>query len=175
MTGAGYAESGTGSGNPYYLDTQPATTFTPGTADQTIAAHQYLTGAQTIKGDANLLPKNIVSGKTIFGVTGTAETGGSSGGASVSIAHLYAAGLVGLNADVAFENGMTWQQYIDSAYNVTATSTTYSKAGFKASGNYVMSNVFAYYMVSTDGTASGRVKLSDAIVAGKIYQYYYDD
>lgn len=53
-----------------------ATTYTPGTADQTIAAGQYLTGPQTIKGDANLLPENIVSGKSIFNVEGTAETGG---------------------------------------------------------------------------------------------------
>ena len=48
-----------------------ATTYTPGTSDQTIAADQYLTGAQTIKGDANLVAGNILSGKTIFGVAGS--------------------------------------------------------------------------------------------------------
>ena len=49
-----------------------AATYTPGTSDQTIPAGRYLTGAQTIKGDANLEADNIISGKSIFGVTGWA-------------------------------------------------------------------------------------------------------
>ena len=57
-----------------------AQTITPGTADQTLAAGQYLSGAQTIKGDANLLAENIRNGVSIFGVTGSYE--GSSGGSS---------------------------------------------------------------------------------------------
>ena len=48
-----------------------ATTITPGTSDQSIAAGQYLSGKQTIKGDADLIPGNIRSGVEIFGVTGT--------------------------------------------------------------------------------------------------------
>lgn len=52
-----------------------AATITPGTADQTIAENQYLTGTQTIKGDANLVAENIKKGTSIFGVTGTLETG----------------------------------------------------------------------------------------------------
>ena len=47
-------------------------TYTPGRSDQTIASGQYLSGIQTIKGDANLAAGNIVEGRTIFGVTGTA-------------------------------------------------------------------------------------------------------
>lgn len=45
-------------------------TYTPGTSNQTIAANQYLSGAQTIKGDSNLVAGNIRSGVSIFGVTG---------------------------------------------------------------------------------------------------------
>lgn len=52
------------------LNTKSAETFTPTTSDQTIAFGQYLTGTQTIKGDANLIPENIISGKSIFGVSG---------------------------------------------------------------------------------------------------------
>ena len=48
-----------------------AATYTPSTHNQTIAASQYLSGAQTIKGDANLVSGNIISGKTIFGVPGS--------------------------------------------------------------------------------------------------------
>ena len=52
------------------LTIKSSATITPGTTDQTIAAGQYLTGTQTIKGDANLIPGNIISGKSIFGVSG---------------------------------------------------------------------------------------------------------
>ena len=48
-----------------------AATYTPGTSDQTIAAGQYLDGAQTIKGDENLIAENIRSGVSVFGVAGT--------------------------------------------------------------------------------------------------------
>lgn len=50
-----------------------ATTYTPGTADQTISAGNYLSGAQMIRGDSNLVAGNIKSGVSIFGVTGTME------------------------------------------------------------------------------------------------------
>lgn len=69
-------------GKPFYgasgkqtgtMTEKAAATYTPTTADQTIPANQYLTGAQTIKGDANLQAANIVAGKTIFNVAGTAQ------------------------------------------------------------------------------------------------------
>lgn len=50
-----------------------AQTYIPTTTDQTIASGQYLTGVQTIKGDANLLAENIKKGVVIFGITGTYE------------------------------------------------------------------------------------------------------
>lgn len=48
-----------------------AQTYTPGTSDQTIGSGQYLSGTQTIKGDSNLVGRNILSGKSIFGVPGS--------------------------------------------------------------------------------------------------------
>ena len=48
-----------------------AVTVTPTTADQTKAAGYY-SGNITIKGDVNLVAANIISGKSIFGVVGTA-------------------------------------------------------------------------------------------------------
>jgi len=56
------------------VPSKAAATYTPGTTDQTIAAGQYLSGIQTIKGDANLIASNIKSGTSIFGVTGTYQT-----------------------------------------------------------------------------------------------------
>ena len=52
------------------IASRAAETYTPTTSDQTISAGQYLSGAQTIKGDANLLSQYIASGVTIFGVLG---------------------------------------------------------------------------------------------------------
>lgn len=53
------------------IASKSAQTYTPTTSDQTINAGQYLSGAQTIKGDANLQAGNIASGITIFGVQGS--------------------------------------------------------------------------------------------------------
>ena len=51
--------------------TKGAQTYTPTTTDQTISSGRWLTGAQTIKGDANLVASNIKSGVNIFGVSGS--------------------------------------------------------------------------------------------------------
>ena len=55
--------------------TKGAETFTPKTYNQTISSGRWLTGTQTIKGDANLVSNNIKSGVSIFGVSGTLEEG----------------------------------------------------------------------------------------------------
>lgn len=66
------------------LTVQAAQTITPSTTNKTIASGRYLTGTQTIEGDANLVASNIKSGVSIFGVAGSYEGsgGGSSGGGS---------------------------------------------------------------------------------------------
>lgn len=80
---AGYVSSGTAGtvsvsgSNTSQLTTKAAQTYTPTTTDQTIANGRYLTGVQTIKGDANLVAANIADGVTIFGVTGTHQGGAS--------------------------------------------------------------------------------------------------
>lgn len=61
------------------MASKEAETITPGVDDQTIAANQYLTGAQTIKGDGNLSAGNIKKGVSIFGVAGTYAGSGGSG------------------------------------------------------------------------------------------------
>ena len=72
---AGYVANGTAGNSSVSLSatvtTKAAATITPGTSNQTIASGTYLTGAQTIAGDADLVAGNIKSGVTIFGVAGS--------------------------------------------------------------------------------------------------------
>lgn len=71
---AGYVSSATASTATVTLTasvtTKAAATITPTTTNQTITSGTYLTGTQTIAGDADLVASNIVSGVQIFGVTG---------------------------------------------------------------------------------------------------------
>ena len=53
------------------MPTRSAQTITPGINNQTIAAGQYLSGAQTVLGDSDLQASNIRSGVSIFNVAGT--------------------------------------------------------------------------------------------------------
>lgn len=75
----GYVRSGTAgtitvSGSKtQQLTVQAAQTITPTTTNQTIASGRYLTGTQTIEGDANLVASNIKKDVQIFGVTGSYE------------------------------------------------------------------------------------------------------
>lgn len=89
---AGYVSSGTAgtitvSGSTTkQLTTKAAATYTPSTSNQTISSGTYLTGVQTIQGDANLIAGNIKSGVSIFGVAGSYEgSGGSSGGSASGV------------------------------------------------------------------------------------------
>ena len=53
------------------IPTKTAASYKPGTAVQTIKGGQYLSGDQTIQGDAALIAANIKYGAAIFGVSGS--------------------------------------------------------------------------------------------------------
>jgi hypothetical protein len=63
-------------GNPLTgtIESMSAQTITPSSSNKTVACNgKYMTGDISVKGDANLVASNIVSGKTIFGVAGNAQ------------------------------------------------------------------------------------------------------
>ena len=72
---AGYVSSGTAGNSSVSLTasvtTKAAATITPSTSNQTIASGTYLTGTQTILGDANLVAGNIKAGVSVFSVQGS--------------------------------------------------------------------------------------------------------
>lgn len=75
VTIAGYISAGTAGNSSISLTasvtTKAAATITPTTTNQTITAGTYLTGTQTIAGDADLVASNIISTANIFGVQGS--------------------------------------------------------------------------------------------------------
>ncbi|MBP1924582.1 hypothetical protein J2Z76_000435 [Sedimentibacter acidaminivorans] len=61
-----------------------AATIIPATTNQVIAAGQYLSGIQTIAGDADLISSNIKAGANIFGVAGNSNIVDTSAGDAVA-------------------------------------------------------------------------------------------
>lgn len=112
---AGYVAAGSKSATKQ-LTTQAAQTITPGASNKTIASGKYLTGTQTIKGDASLKANNIKSGVSIFGVEGTYTGNGKLYKASVTftLAPL-TSGTV--NADVAYYD-FEQEKYVEISKSV---------------------------------------------------------
>lgn len=126
---AGYVTAGTKTATKQ-MTVQAAKTWTPGTSNQTLASGRYLTGTQTIKGDANLKAANIVKGVSIFGVTGTAETGGGTGQTletcSVSIEVVYTT-VAAICYEVVNDNQVSVVMLNDSDVNNTVTVSNLRK------------------------------------------------
>ena len=61
------------------IESLESTEYIPSTDDQYIDSGVYISGTQIIKGDQFLIPDNIRSGVTIFGVQGTYDGGGGGG------------------------------------------------------------------------------------------------
>jgi hypothetical protein len=66
------------------IPSKTAQTYTPGTTNQVIEANQFLSGAQTILGDPDLVSANIKSGANIFGVAGNSNVVDTSAGTAAA-------------------------------------------------------------------------------------------
>lgn len=121
------------------ITSKAAQIYTPGTTNQVIAAGQYLSGPQTILGDPNLIPANIVSGKSIFGIAGNVQAGknfatGTIAGSASSLSFL-TPGETSINMIYVTVSGLTFLPsviilvYTNEAYDHFKTAI-YSKYGF---------------------------------------------
>ena len=134
-------------------------TYTPSTSNQTIAASQYLSGAQTIKGDANLVAGNIKSGVSIFGVTGTYAGGGSSGGSGNNNVEAYA--ITDTNPSVSFKR-------TDGAIKIWGYGTMTSSSGWGGQSTSLIAFEGDKYHKSTMYGSPSSTSLSLSISNGKL-------
>ena len=136
-----------------------AATYTPSTSNQTIAASQYLSGAQTIKGDANLVAGNIKSGVSIFGVTGTYAGGGSSGGSGNNNVEAYA--ITDTNPSVSFKR-------TDGAIKIWGYGTMTSSSGWGGQSTSLIAFEGDRYHKSAMYGSPSSTNLSLSISNGKL-------
>ena len=121
---AGLVGAGTKSATKQ-LSTQSAQTITPGTSNKTISSGKYLTGTQTIQGDANLKAENIKKGVSIFGVAGSHEC---EGGTETIVSGQYC-----------------WRKHRSKVYELTTEALGTTKPADCGSTGYVS------YTVTDDG------------------------
>ena len=137
------------------ISSKAAATYTPGTEDQTIASGQYLSGAQTIKGDANLVAGNIKSGVSIFGVAGSFEGSGGGGGSSDNNCEAYH--ITSASATLNFKTTGTVKVWGYGYQSGGYMGTHYSFVGDGYySGSYgTPRKTTASFSINADGTLSG--------------------
>lgn len=121
------------------IQSKPAAQYIPTTTDQVISGSQYLSGPQTIAGDANLVANNIADGVTIFGVEGTAEVDSLDWTQVTLTADTMLSGIKGYNSSKEIVTGtipnVSVLQYMPSTSDITIESGQYINSDLTISGD----------------------------------------
>lgn len=134
----GIVEGGTKSSTKQ-LTTQGAKTVTPGTSNQTaVASGTYTTGDVVVAGDANLVTQNIVRGKTIFGVYGTAY----------NLRNKYHTGKISVSAGIAI------LYYVQNDGDDILPSFIYAEAGVPMPEADILSDSYVGIILALGATES---------------------
>ena len=133
--------------------TKAATTYTPSTSDQTIAAGTYCSGAQTIKGDANLKADNIAEGVSIFGVAGTHR------------------GSEDLDAELTTQESLISQlsTILDGKAGGGSGGGAVDLTGCVPSRNLRLADVKSYAITSNDATSIGEIAFVNCTALTSVY------
>lgn len=121
------------------IQSKPAAQYIPTTTDQVISGSQYLSGPQTIAGDANLVANNIADGVNIFGVEGTAEVDSLDWTQVTLTADTMLSGIKGYNSSKEIVTGtipnVSVLQYMPSTSDITIESGQYINSDLTISGD----------------------------------------
>lgn len=147
------------------LATKGTATITPGTSNQTIQSQTFLTGTQTIKGDANLKAENIKSGISIFGVAGSFAGSGGSGetkyNVSVKNSSSFEYTVCAGGSIVLIPTGQTKVVSVPIRSPIVAYDASYNNypAGqIVGTGGITISGCFAFLNTAPSGTVSIDIK-----------------